>query len=93
MNIFFIVGGVLLIMAYLIGIKKQTWLLSGFNEQRVSNKTLLANIVGGFYFVMSLLFIANGLLAILSEKSIFAVLIIGLFGLIVYTNTKLVERK
>jgi len=35
------IGLALLFMSYLDAIKKQTWLLAGFNEKMVKNKSLL----------------------------------------------------
>ncbi|WP_273851955.1 hypothetical protein [Guptibacillus spartinae] len=47
----FIIGMALLIVSYLVGMKKQTWLLVGFNEKIVENKSLLGTIVGLLFFL------------------------------------------
>ncbi|MET3697879.1 hypothetical protein SAMN05877753_104243 [Bacillus oleivorans] len=35
---FIVIGALLLVLAYLIGYKKQTWLLSSFNYKRVKDQ-------------------------------------------------------
>ena len=47
----FIIGIALLIVSYLVGVKKQTWLLAGFNEKMVENKSLLGTIAGLLFFL------------------------------------------
>ncbi|WP_226659015.1 DUF3784 domain-containing protein [Guptibacillus hwajinpoensis] len=47
----FIIGIALLIVSYLVGVKKQTWLLAGFNEKMVENKSLLGTITGLLFFL------------------------------------------
>ncbi|WP_174613713.1 hypothetical protein [Virgibacillus ihumii] len=37
------IGVLLIIFSYLIGVKKQTWLLSGFNQNRIRDKEKLYN--------------------------------------------------
>ena len=45
-----IIGIVLLFITYLIAVKKQTWLLAGFNERTIKNKSLLGKVTGGAFF-------------------------------------------
>ena len=47
----FIIGIALLIVSYLVGVKKETWLLAGFNEKMVENKSLLGTITGLLFFL------------------------------------------
>lgn len=42
----FIVAIISFALAYFIGVKQYTWLLSGFNERRVPDKVKLSKIVG-----------------------------------------------
>lgn len=48
---FFIIGIALILVSYLVGVKKQTWLLAGFNEKNINNKSLLGKITGGIFFL------------------------------------------
>ncbi|MFS0783417.1 DUF3784 domain-containing protein [Bacillus sp. 1P06AnD] len=89
---FIIIGGILLLMGFLVGVMKQTWLLTGFNEKRVSNKDKLAKLVGGFEGVMGVIFIIAGVFSVQSVTILVAILFIGLFGLIIYSNVKLVDQ-
>jgi hypothetical protein len=87
-----IVGGVLLLMGFLVGVMKQTWLLAGFNEKRVSNKGRLAKLVGGFEGIMGAVFIIAGFFSFPSVTILMAILLIGIFGLIIYSNVMLVDQ-
>ncbi|MGG1745181.1 exonuclease, partial [Bacillus paranthracis] len=42
----FILAIISFALAYFIGVKQYTWLLSGFNERRVPEKDKLSKIVG-----------------------------------------------
>ncbi len=44
-----IIGVALLVVSYLVGVKKQTSLLAGFNEKAIKNKELLGKVAGGFF--------------------------------------------
>ncbi|MFC4559007.1 DUF3784 domain-containing protein [Virgibacillus kekensis] len=48
---FLIIGIALLLVSYLVAVKKQTWLLAGFNEKNKKNKSLLGKITGGSFFL------------------------------------------
>lgn len=87
----FIVGGILLVMGFLVGIKKQTWLLAGFNEKRVEDKNKLATLVGGYTGVMGILFLIAGVISFEYIQSLFTILLIGLISLIVYVNVRMVK--
>ncbi|MFE0508082.1 hypothetical protein ACWF7H_27985 [Peribacillus butanolivorans] len=41
---------ILVSLFYLVAVKKQTWLLAGFNEKMIKNKSLLGTITGGVFF-------------------------------------------
>ncbi|MCQ6562811.1 DUF3784 domain-containing protein [Paenibacillus mendelii] len=86
-----IIGGILLLLGFLIGVKKKTWLLSGFNEKRVADKNKLSVLVGGYNGIMSMLFIAAGVSSFQYVQGLIAVLIIGYVVLLIYVNVKMVE--
>lgn len=46
-----IIGIALLFISYLVAVKKQTWLLAGFNEKNIKNKDLLGKVTGGVFFL------------------------------------------
>ncbi|MGE7921305.1 DUF3784 domain-containing protein [Viridibacillus sp. NPDC093762] len=50
----FIIGLIFLGLGFCVGVKKMTWLLSGFNEKRVKDKTKLAHLVGGTEIILLL---------------------------------------
>ncbi|KSU81058.1 protein of unknown function [Fictibacillus solisalsi] len=88
-----IISLIFFVVAFLVGVKKQTWILSGFNEKRVRNKEKLAKITG-FY-----LFLPLGLLILLSAfidyphqaKILPGVSIAYGVLMIIYVNEKMVE--
>lgn len=92
-NELWIVGLIFLALGLIVAVGKQTWLLAGFNEKRVKNKTLLAYLVGGYFVIMGSLFIVSSIFSLLSEQILFGVLVIGLFILIMFTNVKLVDKE
>ncbi|MCF3943789.1 DUF3784 domain-containing protein [Oceanobacillus alkalisoli] len=48
----FMIRIALLLISYLVAVKKQTWLLAGFNEKNIKNKFLLGKITGGLFFLL-----------------------------------------
>lgn len=88
---FIIIGSILLILAFLIGVKKQTWLLSGFNQQRVSDKDKLSKILGIYNLVMGLLLIAGGFINHPDAQVLFPILLVGYVILLGYVNIKMVK--
>ncbi|PFG12206.1 DUF3784 domain-containing protein [Bacillus sp. es.036] len=89
----FIIGVALLIVSYLVGVKKQTWLLAGFNEKMVKNKSLLGTFVGLLFFVpLGLLTIILSVVDFANEGTIIVVAMVILFGIVaVLINRKLLE--
>jgi hypothetical protein len=56
------IGIALLLVSYLVGVKKQTWLLAGFNEKMIRNKSLLGTVTGLVFFLpLGLIVITNSL--------------------------------
>ncbi|KSU89171.1 DUF3784 domain-containing protein [Priestia flexa] len=92
MDLNLIIFGILfLVLGYLIGVKKQTWLLSGFNEKRVKNKKKLAHLVGGTLVFLSILLIIGGIIGWLTPEYIMIFVVAVMLGLIFYVNIMLVE--
>ncbi|MCD7034134.1 DUF3784 domain-containing protein [Metabacillus sp. GX 13764] len=92
MNTDLIVFGVLfLALGYFIGIKKQTWLLAGFNEKRVKNKKLLAHLVGGTMTVLGAVLIGGGIYGQITPEYLLTFAAAILVGLVIFVNVKLVE--
>jgi hypothetical protein len=55
-----VIGIALLLVSYLVAVKKQTWLLAGFNEKMIKKKSLLGTITGGVFFLpLGLLVVIN----------------------------------
>lgn len=82
---------VFLLLSYVIGVKKQTHFLTGFNQQRVRDKKKLGEIVGTYSFAVSVVLIVSGFIRILSQQIIMPFVVVGYLILIVYVNTKMVE--
>lgn len=87
---FLIIGAVLLFLAYLIGVKKQTWLLSGFNQRRVKDQNKLAKLLGSYNLVMGLVLISSAFIDSTFTDYVLPALLIGYVLLLGYVNTKLV---
>ena len=49
-----IIGFVFLVFGFLVGVKKLTWLLAGYNEKRVKDKNKLARLVGSTFALLGL---------------------------------------
>ncbi len=84
-------GLILLALGFIIGVMKQTWLLSGFNEKRVSNKAKLSKLVGSYNFAMGAIFIVASFVDLISPEPMFIILVVGYVLLIGYVNTRMVE--
>jgi hypothetical protein len=88
-----LIGIALLLVSYLVAVKKQTWLLAGFNEKMIKNKSLLGTVTGGVFFLhLGLLAIINSIIDYPHEIKI---LIIAMFVLLtivyVFINRKLLD--
>ncbi|WP_102691669.1 DUF3784 domain-containing protein [Rummeliibacillus pycnus] len=83
---------VLFILSFLIGVKKQTWILSGFNQKRVKEQDKLAKLVGYLSFIIGIVMLIGGIINYPnSEKILFPMMLIGYVILLGYVNTKMVE--
>lgn len=83
---------ILFLMAFSVGVLKQTWLLSGFNEQRVKDKNKLAKLVGSYTLLIGIIMLAGGIINYPnSEKVLFPIMLIGYLIIIVYVNSRMVD--
>jgi Domain of unknown function (DUF3784) len=89
----FAIGVALLLISYLVGVKKQTWLLAGFNEKMIKDKSLLGTITGMLFFLpLGLLGIVNSLLDYAHEGTIFVIVMLVLLTVVyVFINRKLLK--
>ncbi|WJH35908.1 DUF3784 domain-containing protein [Paenibacillus sp. CC-CFT747] len=53
---------VLIVLAYVVGIKKQTWLLSGYNRKRVRDQDKLAKLAGSYNLIAGLVLLGSAFL-------------------------------
>ncbi|MFP3510463.1 hypothetical protein SB775_12540 [Peribacillus sp. SIMBA_075] len=88
-----IIGIAFLLISYLVGIKKQTWLLAGFNEKMIKNKSLLGIVTGsGFFLPLGLLMIINSMIDYHYEGKILTLAIFVFLTIIyVFINRKLLD--
>jgi hypothetical protein len=84
-------GIIFLVLGYLVGVKKMTWLLSGFNEKRVKDKNKLAHLVGGTEAVLGFVLIIGGILGAGSPKFLIMFCIAIMMGLVFYVNSRMAE--
>ncbi|MBT2649778.1 DUF3784 domain-containing protein [Bacillus sp. ISL-34] len=90
-QIFIVTAIVLFILAYLVGVKKQTWLLSGFNQKRVKDQDKLAKLVGSYNLLMGIVMFIGAFIDDPDTQVLFPIMIIGYVILLGYVNTKMVE--
>lgn len=92
MNQPFIVTAVILfVLAFLIGVKKQTWILSGFNQKRVKDQDKLAKLVGGYNLFIGIAMLIAAFIDHPNTEILFPIMIVGYVILLGYVNTKMVE--
>ncbi|WP_377890091.1 DUF3784 domain-containing protein [Alkalihalobacillus sp. R86527] len=90
----FVIGISLLVVSYLVALKKQTWLLSGFNEKNIRNKARLGTVVGaGFFLPLGLLLILHSFIDYPYEKTVsVSTMFVLLTSVYVFINRKLLEK-
>lgn len=88
---FIIIAIILFILAYLIGVRKQTWLLSGFNEKYVKDKNKLSSIVGSFNLIMGMVMVGGAFIKHPDAQALIPILVIGHLVLIAYVNTRMID--
>ncbi|MDN4525005.1 DUF3784 domain-containing protein [Fictibacillus fluitans] len=86
-----IFGIIFLVLAYFVGVKKQTWLLSGFNQKRVRDQDKLARLIGGYDLIAGLVLVAAAFIENLEALILMPIVLIGFIILLGYVNTRMVE--
>ena len=86
-----VMGAVFVAIGYLVGVKKLTWLLAGYNEKRVNNKKKLAVLVGVTFAVLGLGLLIFGLIGFEQAETIMMVAVGIILLEVVYVNAKMVE--
>lgn len=85
------IGIILLVLAFFVGVKKQTWLLSGFNQKRVKDQDKLAKLVGTVNLVMGLMLIGGAFIDHPDTQILIPIVLIANVVTLGYVNTKMVE--
>ncbi|MFY0800538.1 DUF3784 domain-containing protein [Peribacillus frigoritolerans] len=88
-----IIGIALLLVSYLVAVKKQTWLLAGFNEKMIKNKSLLGTVTGGFFFLpFGLLAVINSFIDYPYEGTVLIIAMLVLLTITyVFINRRLLD--
>lgn len=86
-----IIGAVFLVFSYLVGIKKLTCLLAGYNEKKVKDKNKLARLVGLTLALLSIVLLISGFVGVKETEYIIMFAVAILLIEVVYVNAKMVE--
>ena len=86
-----IIGVILLALGYLVGVKKQTWILSGFNEKRVKDKVKLAHLVGGTNVLLGGILIIGAVVGVKPVEYLVMLVVGVMLSLVIFVNVKMVE--
>ncbi|MFJ8242587.1 MULTISPECIES: DUF3784 domain-containing protein [Bacillus cereus group] len=86
-----LLGLVFLLLSYVVGVKKQTHFLTGFNQHRVRDKKKLGEIVGAYSFAVAVVLIVSGFIQIIPLQVIMPLVVVGYLLLVVYVNARMVE--
>ncbi|MCK1985717.1 MULTISPECIES: DUF3784 domain-containing protein [Peribacillus] len=88
-----VIGIALLLVSYLVAVKKQTWLLAGFNEKMINNKTLLGTVTGGVFFLpLGLLVVINSFIDYPYELMVLIIAMLILLTIVyVFINRRLLD--
>ncbi|ASI78758.1 DUF3784 domain-containing protein [Bacillus cereus group sp. Bc002] len=87
----FILAIISFALAYFIGVKQYTWLLSGFNERRVLDKVKLSKIVGLYNLTAGVIATIGSVFLTPNVKIAFPIIIIGHVIIAAYVNTRMVQ--
>ncbi|MCA0173061.1 DUF3784 domain-containing protein [Bacillus sp. RAR_GA_16] len=89
-----LIGIALLVVSYLVGVKKQTWLLAGFNEKMIKDKTLLGTVTGvGFFLPLGLVVIFNSIFHYANEGTVLVVIMLVLLTAVyIFINKRLLDK-
>ncbi|WP_191562470.1 DUF3784 domain-containing protein [Metabacillus idriensis] len=88
-----VIGIAFLVVSYLVAVKKQTWLLAGFNEKMIKNKSLLSKVTGGVFFLpFGLFVIINSLIDYPNEGTVLIIAMLVLLTIVyLFINRKLLD--
>ncbi|MGP7817331.1 DUF3784 domain-containing protein [Niallia sp. 01092] len=88
-----IIGIALLLVSYLAAVKKQTWLLAGFNEKNIKNKSILGKVTGGAFFLpLGLLVVIHSFIDYPYEATVIVVAMLVLLTIThVFINRRLLD--
>ncbi|WP_413299531.1 DUF3784 domain-containing protein [Bacillus sp. 1P10SD] len=88
-----VVGLLLLFISYLVGVKKQTWLLAGFNEKMINNKSLLGKITASVFFLpLGILVIINSIFEYQYELTVILIAMLVLLTTVyLFINRRLIK--
>ncbi|MFD4819774.1 DUF3784 domain-containing protein [Peribacillus butanolivorans] len=88
-----VIGIALLLVSYLVAVKKQTWLLAGFNEKMILKKSLLGTITGGVFFLpLGLLVVINSFIDYPFEVMVLIIAMLVLLTIVyVFINRRLLH--
>ncbi len=88
-----VIGIALLLVSYLVAVKKQTWLLAGFNEKMIKNKALLGTVTGGTFFLpLGLLVVVNSFIDYPYELTVLIIAMLLLLTIVyVFINRRLLD--
>ncbi|AVP47664.1 DUF3784 domain-containing protein [Bacillus cereus] len=87
----FIVAIISFALAYFIGVKQYTWLLSGFNERRVPDKVKLSKIVGLYNLIAGVIATIGSVFTTPNVTIVIPIILIGHFIIAAYVNTRMVQ--
>ncbi len=89
-----VIGILLLIVSFLVGALKQTWLLAGFNEKAIRDKGRLGTVVGwGFLFPLGMILIVHSFIAYPYDHFALAfIMVLLLLFVSLYINRELLEK-
>jgi hypothetical protein len=79
------------LLAYFVGVKKYTWLLSGYNQRCIRNQEKLAGMVGKYNMIVGIAATAGSMIDHPDTMVIFPFAVIGHVALAAYANVKMVE--
>ena len=88
-----IIGIALLLVSYLVAVKKQTWLLAGFNERNIKNKALLGKVAGRLFFLpLGLLVVIHSFIDYPYEATVLIIAMLVLLTITyVFINRRLLD--
>ena len=87
----FILAIISFALAYFIGVKQYTWLLSGFNKRRVPDKVKLSKIVGLYNLIAGVIATIGSVFTTPNVTIVIPIIIIGHFIIAAYVNTRMVQ--